>query len=689
MNFLTPLYLLGALSIAAPVVFHLIRRTTRGEVPFGSLLFLAPSAPRITRRSRLDRWPLLLLRAAAFALLALAFARPFLREASIVDLGMTQRGRTVVLIDASASMRRGDLGAKARAAAIRAIGEAHPDDQLAILAFDTATRTLLGFEESAKLDPVRRRVVAEGLVNRVAPTWGGTDLGRALIDAADAIEDAGDAGRKAAQLTRRIILIGDMQQGAKLSALEAFEWPSDVALELRPVALAGSNAGLQRQAASAEGTPPGAGAVDFRVRIANDPAAKRDTFEVAWAIPGAVPVVAHVPPGESRVVRIRRAVGGRSLILKGDDQDFDNKLYVADEPADDATVLYLGPDAADDPAGLLYYLNRAFDGTSRRKVRVESRPALGIAPGPAPGLIVLAAEPTSADVEPLGRFVREGGTLLAVLRPGRSVALPALAGAAPVEIEEAPVSGDVILGEIAFDHPLFAPFNAPQFNDFTKIRFWKYRRIPAAFLGESRVLAQFEDGNPAVVEKGLGRGRLIVFASGWGPADGQLARSSKFVPLMSALLDGGAPALEGDANHLVHDSVPLPGGATSVRKPGGATARLALNTTAFAGTDEPGVYAVEATGGPRSFAVNLDPSESKTAPLAAETLEQLGCRLTSPTRDAAERDGLRQMQNAELEGRQKLWRWLILTGIGVLILETGVAGRSSRPVQPDPEALNR
>ena len=36
---------------------------------------------------------------------------------------------------------------------------------------------------------------------------------------------------------------------------------------------------------------------------------------------------------------------------------------------------------------------------------------------------------------------------------------------------------------------------------------------------------------------------------------------------------------------------------------------------------------------------------------------------------------LRQMYNAELENRQKLWRWLILAAIGVLIAETWLAGR--------------
>ena len=89
------------------------------------------------------------------------------------------------------------------------------------------------------------------------------------------------------------------------------------------------------------------------------------------------------------------------------------------------------------------------------------------------------------------------------------------------------------------------------------------------------------------------------------------------------------------------------------------------------------------TAGPRSFAVNLDPSESKTSPLAVETLEQFGCRLVNPTRAQVDREPLRQMQNAELESRQKLWRWLILAAIGVLILGN-LAGGPDQAAKPDP-----
>jgi len=38
----------------------------------------------------------------------------------------------------------------------------------------------------------------------------------------------------------------------------------------------------------------------------------------------------------------------------------------------------------------------------------------------------------------------------------------------------------------------------------------------------------------------------------------------------------------------------------------------------------------------------------------------------------------RQLQNAELESQQKLWRWLIVAALVMLLLETGLAGWLTR-----------
>jgi hypothetical protein len=239
----------------------------------------------------------------------------------------------------------------------------------------------------------------------------------------------------------------------------------------------------------------------------------------------------------------------------------------------------------------------------------------------------------------------------------------------------------VMLGEIAFDHPLFAPFAGAQYNDFTKVRFWKYRRLDEASLADSRVVARFENRDPAVLEKSLGRGRLVVLTSGWTPEDSQLARSSKFVPFMATLVGEDASAALADLT--IGQPVTLPAddeGAVAIQKPDGGRVVLADGTERFAGTDQPGVYTVEGAAAPATFAVNIDPAESRTSPLAAEALEQLGCRLADRSAEtpaeAAERR--RQMLNAELEARQKLWRWLILAAVGVLIVETWLSGRLPR-----------
>ena len=79
------------------------------------------------------------------------------------------------------------------------------------------------------------------------------------------------------------------------------------------------------------------------------------------------------------------------------------------------------------------------------------------------------------------------------------------------------------------------------------------------------------------------------------------------------------------------------------------------------------------------MAVNLDPLESKTASVGAETLEQWGCRLVKPTALADATRQRQQIQDSLLESRQKWWQWLIVGALGVLVAETWLAGRAAKP----------
>src|SRR5688572_14575786 len=98
MGLLAPLYIAGVLAVGLPILFHLIRRTPQGRQLFSSLMFLTPSPPRITKRSRLTNILLLILRAAALTLLALAFARPFLHWGDELDRYQSRARRIALLI---------------------------------------------------------------------------------------------------------------------------------------------------------------------------------------------------------------------------------------------------------------------------------------------------------------------------------------------------------------------------------------------------------------------------------------------------------------------------------------------------------------------------------------------------------------------------------------------------------------
>jgi hypothetical protein len=113
-----------------------------------------------------------------------------------------------------------------------------------------------------------------------------------------------------------------------------------------------------------------------------------------------------------------------------------------------------------------------------------------------------------------------------------------------------------------------------------------------------------------------------------------------------------------------------------VHKPDGTLVTATPGESFFSETDQVGLYTVDAPRGARSFAVNLDPLESKIAPLSLESLEQFGCRLASHAPKKLDHEQIRQMFIMELENRQKMWRWLILAAISVLIVETWLAGRT-------------
>lgn len=714
MRFLVPLYAAAAAAVVLPIIFHLIRRTPRGLVPFSSLMFLSTSPPRITRRSRLDDWWLLLLRALALILLALAFARPFFREAAyLANLDVPTR-RVSILLDTSASMRRDGVWRDATAEVERALARLDPADEVALYVFDDRTRAIVEPGSTSVRHDARAAVIRQKL-RELEPSWRSTDVGAALVTAAeDLAAQASDSGLEP---LLQVVLISDLQRGATLDALQGFEWPRQVKLDVRCVAPRRStNASLQ--VLSSEGDLTLAAA---RVRVTNAADSLAEQFAIDWAGPPSEPVAdsqtpspaavhpvsraqpmtVYVPPGQSRVVRLDQPPPGTNrLVLTGDDAAFDDTLFVVPRAQQQVTVAYVGQDAVDDTRGLAFYLRLAWAETPVRKVTLLPRgpgDAISWSADLPPRLVVIAAPVAAAQRDEIARYLESGGTVLAVLKDEETVA----SLADYVQAIEEPAGGArtaaradayTLLAEVDFSHPLFAPLGNPRYNDFTKIHFWKHRRV-APQNSAARVLARFEDRTPAVWHETRGKGQLLVFTSGWHPDDSQWALSSKFVPLVSAVLDqAGVPEAELPPVS-VGEPVSLPSDATAaganIRTPAGKVVQLKSGDDTFRDTDQPGVYQIlpvpadpSADGSDppaqpsasRPFVVNLPAIESDTAIRDVEQLEQLGVVLGTQATRAELIERQRQKRDAELENQQKIWRWALLLVLALLIVETALAG---------------
>jgi hypothetical protein len=678
MTWLAPLYLAGALAIAAPILFHLWRRTPQGRRTFSTLMFLTPSPPRMTKLSKVEHWSLLSLRALALLLLALAFSRPVWRIPATVPITPEETELVAILVDVSASQQREGVWRQLVETIGKRIDDLPAAAIPALFVFDDRWTAELSFGESEQLDPSARRKVLKDRLAALEPTYRGTNLGQALVRTAQTVQEA-QTGR-ALPRPQRLWLASDLQAGSDLRELLAFDWPDDLPVEWLPTApRSADNAGLQLVAPTLNASDD-----KLRVRITNAGLATRQRFTLNWSDGTAEEKCQDliVPPGQSRVVALPSPPTpemGRSVVLTGDDHPFDNRLWLPSRQPQPCSVLFVGRDQPNDTEGLRYYLDRAL-GANPRYITTVITAETPLLPSNRPSLVV-AAEADPAGVDLLRQLVTAGvSVVLAPKTADDADALLAACGHKALKTREATIRDYALWSEIDFESPWFAPFAEAQFSDFSGIHFWKHRQLVGALPSGSEVLVRFDNQDPAVVQLGSSPAKVWFFAAGWHPRDSQLARSSKFVPLMWQIMQSTLGSGEQAAAAIVGDRLARPDNADvaafpQLTRPDGTSSPWPEGEAMF--VESPGAYTIAVGSTVQTVAVNLPPEESRTDPLAPEQLEAAGITLsTRALRPAlpASAEHLRQQQVAELEERQQLWRWVLLGVLGLVMLETVLAG---------------
>lgn len=704
MGLLAPLYALAALAIVGPIIFHLIKRQPQGQQRFSSLMFLTPSPPRLTRRSRLDNLFLLLLRALAIALIAIAFTRPFFREESFLNRSLDGRN-IALLVDVSASMQRPDVWQAAKRQANSVIDSLSPSDRVSLFTIDNTLGTVVPLENENANDAASQQQAVRAALVELKPSWRGSELAEGLKALADLIQAAALSGKIDSAERSEIVLVSDLHLNCGVESLQGYPWPESIRLDVRQVQSA-TPGNARATLLSTDEEVASEEAATLKVRVENNGDSKLQSFDLNWTAGNGETVAkttVQVPPGQIRVVPVpAQPPRAHRLELKGDSWDGDNAIFVADIVGTRERILFAGQKVERVEDDLGYFLEKAplsTESVKRVIERVEpsqlenliNQSAQANTTGPqAETLRAVVIEPPvdAQQARTLRRFAEQGGNVIVCLaRPATAVdpsleALRALFDQPEMQIVEAATKDYALLSAIDYQHPVFRPFADPRFNDFSKIRIWAHRQVqlPESTTPEKSLqrVASLDDGSPWLLQSRLGQGNLWIFTSGWQPVASQFGLSSKFVPILLGVLDPSGKTLAKQKSYAVGEAIlvdDLPNlrvtqadGAVVPVEPSGNAIRL----------ETPGLYNLESDQSRRQVAIQVAANESQLTPQDPDVFEQYGIALERTQSDAQRKQTARQMQAAELERKQRVWQWLLVAGLVVLALESWLAGWFAR-----------
>jgi len=665
---LAPLFLLGLAAVAVPVFLHLSQRARREPVRFPSLAFVRRVPFRTTERRRLRDRLLLLLRAAALALLVVAFARPLFRRDVLGTAGGAVAREVVILLDGSASMGYGDRWRRARDAVAGVARTLGPEDQATLVLFGAAP-TVLGPPTS---DPVQ----LEGYLAGVEPHGGATRFAPAMDLARDVVEQS-------ARPRSTVVLITDFQRAGwdgradvRLPPGTAFEPVAVGDDEVENLAVGGVT--LQR-------SPESGGRVTVAARVLNLGGRNADVrVRLGTGAQQLHERSARVAAGEAALVEfpaiaLPAAPTAAWVRLTGDALAEDDVHHFVLRAIPRIAVLVVEPSGQ--PEREMLYLRRALAIGRDPALAVVTRTAPSAADVRGADVVILndAPFPAGESGRMLVRFVEEGGGLLWALG-ARARTIPENLRAHFGSLTGQPVdrvsARGGVLGIADYAHPIFAPYRAARGGDYGAVRIYRYHRLTPP--DSARVLAWTDDGAPVLVESRLGAGRVLLWASDLGNVWNDLAVRAVFLPTVHESARYLARHREPPAAYLV-------GQAVEPADLGGDTVEMVLEapdgsrTSVAAGGRSPlplaraGVYTLRpmAGGAGLPFAANLDPAESDLAQLDRSAL--VAAASGSAADGGADPRAL-DLSAAERERRQRLWWYAALAALAILVTESAVAG---------------
>ncbi|MCW5977856.1 MAG: BatA and WFA domain-containing protein [Bryobacteraceae bacterium] len=659
MGFLSPWFLAGLAAAAIPVYLHLLRQHKATPRRFSSLMFFERSTQSSIKHRRLRYLALMSARIALLALLALAFAAPYvMRE---VAAGGQGRKLMLLVVDDSFSMREGNRIERARQAAIDALGGLRSGDEAQV--------ATLGAQLSFLTQPTSQR----------------SELIAALrtIRAGDSRSSYGELSRalrsvsESSRAPLEVHLFSDMQRTSMPPGFADLQVPSRVRFVLHPAAdEAAANFTVESVIAPSSLFDPAKARVQATIGGYNTPATRLtvslvangktlETTVVDVPANGRATAEFHkleAPYGFSRCeVRIDTNAG-----IKEDD-----RFFFAVERADPRQLLFVhqSRDARD-----LLYFRSALESSANAAFRVEAvdvEKTAGIDPARFPVVVLsnVGALPQSFE-QKLAGHVKKGGAVLIA------------AGSAAAAQPRIPIFGRQVLEsrysartDQRFQNGVAADAAHPSLRRATGFEAVKFYRVVRAEAGDARVIARLTDDAPLLMERAIGQGKAIYFGSTFDNISNDFPLHPSFIPFVEQTVYYLGGVEQRTSNLTVGSFIELRKGpddrqAVEVIGPDRSRA-LSLEEAVRAQNYQAiveGYYELRrANQGTEMIAVNADRREADLGLVPQETLalwQNLGQGSTAEA-------GVAQANRTPWS----LWWYVLLLALTAAVVESSLAGR--------------
>lgn len=693
-GFLTPIALFGLALLSVPILLHIFKPRKVRQTPFSSLRWLRASQHRMSRRIKWHQVLLLMLRASLVVLLVLALAKPII---SFGDAAGTRSMRFVVL-DVSRSMgyqpRRGDRPIDAgKRVAEQLVRQVNAGDRTTVILAGRRPQLLgpLVGDANAYLTPMQAAKAESS----------DSDLGGALRMIQPLITTEGDADTH----VDLYVVTDNHVRNWSQADITRFVSRTDAPVRVHVVDVGAElveNAWIA-DARLIESTQPARREVRVRAGAVGDEPVER-TIRLS-GLDGIAEQKAKVliEPGRFAGVAFELPVDydlagqvAHIALAPGDALAGDDVHYLNLDKAGATRVLLIAPSPTAVPELRPdYHLVKALEALGDANpgtlavTRVDPHEIL-TDPIAASDVIILAEVPRLPDStrQAIEQRVAAGGSAIIFVGPSIDQAhyntkmhdpLRPTTCLLPTPLGDRSAT-DARIAQVRWRHPIFAALSDPVYSDLGQVRFEQYFRMPYSEAVTDTVLATIGDAAPAIIERGLGEGHVLVMNMTPNDAWTDLPRRPSYIVMLDRMvsyLTGGTARNTFSLGEVVR--ITLPENATdapvTVRPPTGAVMTVASTPSAtrrvvqIEGLAEPGVYEVRyaSTAGDARFPVVVQAGggESVMVPADAQTL---GAWWEPASFNVIRPDARTGRVELKVE-RMLLEPWLIVAACAVLLAE--------------------